>query len=264
MKIQGMRMSSAALLLAALVLWTPALAWALDETGMQAVLKELDERQRSSGDYKAVVFIDQKQKDKSDLLYETVIYRRDRDNQLVILFSKPKAEAGKGYLRIDKNLFLYDPSVGKWERRTDRERIGGTSSQRADFDESRLAEEFSPRYVGEEKLGNFQVHHLELKAKPGVDAAYPILKIWVDTKTGNLLKQEDFALSGRKMRTLYYPKWDRLMSESKGTFVYFPKEIRIFDEVEKGNRTTLVFQNVELKKLPDNVFTKAWLESKSR
>ena len=36
------------------------------------------------------------------------------------------------------------PTVGKWERRTERERIAGTDSRRADFDESRLAEEYEP------------------------------------------------------------------------------------------------------------------------
>src|SRR5687767_1471394 len=101
------------------------------------MVKELDERQRNSGDYKALVFIEEKEKDKNDLVYEAVVYRRDEDDKLMILFLKPKSEAGKGYLRIDKNLFMYDPTVGKWERRTERERIGGTSSRRADYDEAR-------------------------------------------------------------------------------------------------------------------------------
>ena len=62
----------------------------------------------------------------------------------MFLFLKPKASQGQGYLRLDKNLWFYDPSVGKWERRTERERIGGTNSRRSDFDESRLAEEYDP------------------------------------------------------------------------------------------------------------------------
>src|SRR5580658_1845088 len=59
----------------------------------------------------------------------------------------------QAYLRIDKNLWFYDPSIGKWERRTERERIGGTNSRRSDFDESRLSEEYDPADEGEEKLG---------------------------------------------------------------------------------------------------------------
>ena len=66
------------------------------------------------------------------------------------------------------------------------------------------------------------------------------------------------------MRTSYYPKWEKLHSPSKGADVYFPKEIRIFDEVEKGNQTLIVMQKVDLSALEANMFTKAWLESKSR
>lgn len=236
----------------------------LSDKEMLDLLKELDHRQHSAGDYEAQVYIDQREKDKSALLYEATIYRRDDANKMIILFEKPRSEAGKGYLRIDKNLFMYDPNVGKWERRTERERIGGTGSQRSDFDEWELAKKFVPSFVGVEKLGKFEVYHLKLKARDRNDVAYPVVELWLDTKTQNVLKQQEFALSERLMRTTYYPKWSRIKSEEKKDWLYFPKEIRIFDEVEKGNRTTIVFRNVDLKALPGNIFTKAWLESKSR
>ena len=182
----------------------------------------------------------------------------------MILFSKPKSEAGKGYLRLDKNLFLYDPAVGKWERRTERERIGGTNSRRSDFDESRLAEEYDPAFVGEETLGKFAAYRMKLTAKKGIDVAYPVMEIWVHKETNNVLKQQEYALSGRLLRTSYYPQWGKKFSESKGQDVYYPKQIRIFDEVEKGNSTTIVLREVDLRPLDANIFTKAWLESKSR
>ena len=245
-------------------LFSLAPAYALDNVEMVALLQVIDDRQRNTGDYKAKTFIEQKQKGKENLVYEAVIYRRDNSNQFSLLFSKPKSEAGKGYLRLDKNLFLYDPTVGRWERRTEREGIGGTNSRRSDFDESRLAQEFTPKYVGEERLGKFSVHHLELRSKKGVDVPYPVMHLWIDTETSNVLKQRDYALSGKLMRTSYFPKWNKVFSESKKSDVYFPREIRIFDEIEKGTNTTIVFLKLDFKKLPKNIFTKAWIESKSR
>jgi hypothetical protein len=38
----------------------------------------------------------------------------------------------------------------------------------------------------------------------------------------------------------------------------------VFDEVEKGKSTTVVLQDWKLDSLDDSMFTKAWLESKSR
>ena len=236
----------------------------LGKTKMVEILQGIDTRIRSSGDYKSLVYIEQKEKDKPDVAREALVYRRDVDQKLLIMFTKPKTEAGKGYLRIDKNLWYYDPSVGKWERRTDRERIAGTDSRRQDFDQSDLAGEYDPAYVADEKLGNFKVWHLKLTGKPGKDLAYPIVEFWIDQATGNDLKRQDFALSGRLMRTSYVPKWEKLFSKTKNAELWYRKEIRIYDEIDKANSTLVIIKSVNLEALPENMFTKAWLESKSR
>ena len=253
------------LALALLTLLAPMVAFAdLSQTEVDAIVHEIDERQRNSGDWKARIYLEQKEVDRNDVVYDAVVYRRDASDQLMILFLRPKAERGKGYLRLKKNLWFYDPRVGKWERRTERERIGGTDSNRADFDQSRLSDEYDARYLGGATLGRFQVHKLELTAKAGIDVAYPKLELWVDSETGNVLKRLDFAASGKLMRRALYPKWARIFSESKGAEVWVPKEIYIFDEVQRGNQTTVLIREVDLNPLPANIFTKAWLESQSR
>lgn len=242
----------------------PASAAALDKGAMVKLLLEIDDRQRNGGDWKSLAYLEQKERDKADVVYEMVFYRRDADDKLMILFLKPKAESGKGYLRIERNLWMYDPTVGRWERRTERERIGGTDSRRSDFDESRLADEYEPTYEAEEKLGQFTVHKIKLDAKEGVDVPFPMVRLWVDTATSNILKRQEFALSGRLLRTSYYPKYRKLFSESKKAEVWFPEEMRFYDEVEKANSTVVLIKQVDLRPLDANLFTKAWLESKSR
>ena len=97
-----------------------------------------------------------------------------------------------------------------------------------------------------------------------MDVAYPVVKLWVDKETTNILKREEYALSGRLMRTALYPRWKKVFSESKKADVWFPEEIRIYDEVEKANSTIVLIKSVDLRPLEANLFTKAWLESKSR
>jgi len=228
------------------------------------ILKSVDERQNSQGDWHSHIYMEQKEKDKVDVVYEGDVYRRSEDQKFVILFTKPKASQGQGYLRIDQNLWFYDPAVGKWERRTERERIGGTNSRRSDFDESRLAIEYEATDDGETKLGAYTAQAMTLKGKPGIDLAFPVVKLWVDKDTLNVLKRQEFALSGRLLRTSYYPKWKKAYSESKHGDTWFPEEIRFYDEVEKANSTLILIKEVDFKPLPQNLFTKAWLESKSR
>jgi hypothetical protein len=251
-------------LLAASAFLLPAAAGALSPAELAKVVREIDQRQRNQGDWKALCYMEQKEKGKTDVVYELLVYRRDQDDKQMFLFTKPKAEAGKGYLRIEKNLWLYDPSTGRWERRTERERIGGTNTRRGDLDESRLVEEYDAKWESDEKLGVFDVHRILLTAKPDVDVAFPVVRLWVDAKTLNVLKRQELALSGRLMRTLYQPRWRKIFSPSKRDDVWYPEEIRIFDEIEKGNSTLILIKEIDLRALEANLFTKAWLESRSR
>jgi outer membrane lipoprotein-sorting protein len=254
---------AAALLLAAAAL-APVPAAALGDAALAKVVAEIDERQRNQGDWKALCYMEQKERDKTDVIYELLVYRRDEDDKQMFLFTKPRAEAGKGYLRIEKNLWLYDPSTGRWERRTERERIAGTNTRRGDLDESRLVEEYDAKFEADEKLGVYGVHKILLTAKAGVDVAFPVVRIWVDQATLNVLKRQELALSGRLMRTIYQPRWRKIFSESKRADVWYPEEIRIYDEIEKGNSTLILIKDIDLRPLEANLFTKAWLESRSR
>ena len=173
--------------------------------------------------------------------------------------------AGKGYLRIDKNLWFYDPTVGKWERRTERERIGGTNSRRSDFDESRLAEEYDPADEGEEKLGAYTAQKLTLKGKPGHRPRLPGASSSGSTRTTRT------SSSGRSSRCRagccarsYYPKWKKIFSESKKARRLVPGGDPLLRRGREGEQTIVVLKSVDLRPLEANLFTKAWLETKSR
>lgn len=245
----------------------PAAATAHDPTtpaGLAAVIQEIDERQRNQGDWKALCYLEVKEKGKSDVASELLVFRRDADDKQMFLFTKPKAEAGKGYLRIEKNLWMYDPATGRWERRTERERIGGSDTRRGDLSDSKLAEEYDATYEGTSPLGVFQTWRITLTVKPGVDVAFPVVKLWVDQASLNVLKRQELALSGKLMRTAYYPRWRKVWSESKKGEVWYPEEMRFFDEIEKGNATLVLIKEIDLRPLEANLFTKAWLEARSR
>jgi hypothetical protein len=245
------------------VMFLPAEAARATSSAIE-LLRAVDERQQNSGDWRSVIYLQQKEKGRDDLVYETLTMRRSADQKLVMLFTKPKTSQGQGYLRIDRNLWFYDPSVGKWERRTERERIGGTGSRRSDFDEWHLSEEYDPQDGGEQMVGKHKAALLHLKGRPGLDLAFPVINLWIDKDTKTVLKRQEFALSGRLLRTTYYPKWEKVYSPSKKAEVWYPKEVRIYDELEDGKSTLLLIKDVDSRPLAENFFTKAWLESQSR
>ena len=70
-----------------LFLGAPGLAQAsLSQEEMVGLLTQIDDRQRNGGDYKSLAYIEQREKGKETIVYEAVIYRRDADDRLMILF----------------------------------------------------------------------------------------------------------------------------------------------------------------------------------
>ena len=245
-----------------LVGWNNALWANLTQQEVDDLMAEIDEYSRFASDFKANVYLQQKHREKGDLLYKTSVYRRDEDNRLMMLFLKPKSEAGKGYLVLDKNLFLYSPSSGDWTRVSE-DRISGTDTNLADFDSWELSTKYKGTYQGISKLGKFPVYHIELNALPDSDVKVPQMQVWVEKSKHHILKVEEYAVSGKKLRTTYRTKWRPYVDEKKVTR-YIPMETRVYDEVEKGNQTVMVIDKIILDALPEKIFSKAWLESKSR
>jgi hypothetical protein len=213
--------------------------------------------------------LERKQGKGTTLTYELAVYRHDGEKPdeapMTILTLRPKKEAGKGYIRVDKNLFLFDPQIGKWSRQTDRAALFGTEARRFDFDRTRLSIDYDPEFVGTETLGQFEAYRVRLKLKPGKEGEFPVQDVWLDAQSHLMLKVQYHSPTGKLMRTSYYPEWMRIPHPSDPKNVLLiPKEVRVFDEVDTRMSSTFVTTEVELDKIPDNVFTKAWLEQQSR
>jgi outer membrane lipoprotein-sorting protein len=251
-----------------LILACASAAWAqpaaaLTQEQMVQILERLDKQSRNTTDYRAVVLAELT-RDKESTIRELQLFRRDREDKLMLLITAPKTEAGKGYLSEGTNFWVYEPALGRWERRTVREAIGGTEGRRGDFDQTRWARQYVPTYAGREKLGKFEADVIQLKVKSGEDVAYPVMKLWVDKATSNVLKREEYSESGKLLRRVLLPRWRKVRAAGSTEDFWYPEQTVIFDELERGNWTRFTVKAVDLRPLSANVFTKAWLEGKSR
>ncbi len=232
----------------------------LSDAEITTMLKGIDERFRLPPNFTRQVYGEQKRKNYPDRIYEVVVYRSG--DKMTIVYTKPKTEAGKAFLRADANLWLYDPAIGQWDRRTKREYIQVGDVRARDFDDWNLAKEYDATYVGEETIAKFQVHHLKLKAKKDVEVGEPMLDFWIDKASGNPLKMETFTEQGRPLRAVFYTGYGRIKYEGKETF--YIKEFRVVDHIEADRQTFLKSLALDSSPVDQAVFTKAWVESKSR
>jgi hypothetical protein len=250
--------------LAGCLLAPAVMAAPLTDAQALELVKQEEANSSSTGDLTLVGDFKVEHAGSPDYIVEMLTYRRDTKDQLMLLLTKPKIQAGKGYLMEDLNIWYYDPTVGRWQRETERDRIGGTNARRQDLAARRDSQLYTVKYEREEKLGKRPCHVMKLTAKPGVNVAYPILEYWMDAQHPYLNQVKTYSASGKLLQTVLMPKWSLTKDSTTNKPFWFWSEMHIYDEVEKGFVTHISIKHLDTKPLPDATFTKAWLESKSR
>ena len=188
------------------------------------------------------------------------MFRRDKTDQFLILILQPKVDKGKGYLKIGDNLWLYDPVGRSFTFTSSRERFQNSSARNSDFRRSNYYKDYKVVSGKKAKLGKFSCSLLELDAVSD-NVSFQRIKMWISED--NLVRKiEDYSLSGQKMRTTAIPTYQKVGER------WVPKKIVILDhlifrKINNKNvyeRTTISINNPSLKKLPDTVYTKEYLE----
>ncbi len=195
---------------------------------------------------------------------KAVVFRRDGENKMVIIVLEPSEDRGKGYLKIENNLWIYDPVSRRFNITSAKDRFQNSNARNSDFTTSTLAEDYSIADSSREQLGAYKTRVYRLEALND-SVSVPEMKIWVDEH--NLVrKSEDYSLSGQLLRTMAIPRYQRLANR------FVPVQIVIVDALKGRNvdgefrnqRTIIAVQKPSLNTLSDLVFTQSYLERNSR
>ena len=193
-----------------------------------------------------------------------VIFRRDSENKYLILILAPAVDKGKGYLKIGDNLWFYDPVPRKYVFTSSKDRFRNSNARNSDFTKSSFAVDYDIVRTSHEKLGKFDCTVFDLKANNN-QVTFPISKLWISDDS-LVRKSENYSLSGQLLRTVLIPTYQGIGDR------FVPRTIVIVDQLKGkvvngnfvGDRTQITISKPSLAKLPDNLFTKAYLEKVSR
>ena len=145
-----------------------------------------------------------------------------------------------------------------------RDRFRNSNARNSDFTRSSFTTDYDIVKASEENLGRFDCSVLELKANNN-EVTFPFAKLWISADS-LVRKTEDYSLSGQLLRTLLIPTYQGIGSR------FVPRTVVIVDQLKGkeidgkfvGDRTQITISKPSLAKLPDNLFTKAYLEKVSR
>lgn len=180
-------------------------------------------------------------------------FRRDKDNMFTIIILKPDIQKGQGYLMVDDSIWYYDPDSRKFAFSSLKETFQDSNAQNSDFSNSSLRDDYTVEDYTDEKLGSLDVWAVTLKANKNT-VAVPMRKLWIRKDYYLVMKEEHYSLSGRLIRTIAIPKYQSITGH------YVPKMMLIIDNLKPGEKTQITFSKVSVSKLPDEVFTKGYLE----
>ena len=227
-----------------------AIAYAALKDGVKEVLSPGDQillkldknlNPESYESYRKLINIEPNGKKREYVLF-TIKKGRDK---VAALFLSPASEKGRSTLRLDENMWLYIPNVGKPIRITSLQSVVGGVFNNSDILRLDYATEYSVEQMDES--GDEYILHLKAKTKT---VAYDKLKMWVDKDKVLPTKVECLTEASMLIKTIYFKQ-----TKDFGNKIVRPSVIETDSPLHKGYKSVMIFAKMKKRAFKDEVFT---------
>lgn len=207
------------------------------------LLKKIDRNLNpdSYESYKKLINIEPSGKKKEFVLF-TVKKGKDR---VAALFLSPASEQGRATLRLQENMWLYIPNVGKPIRITSLQSVVGGVFNNSDILRLDYAAEYNVERV--EDLGDQYILYLKAKTKT---VAYDHLKMWADKEKLVPAKIDCMTQASMLVKTIHFKE-----VKDFGNGIVRPAVIETVSPLYKGYKSLMIFAKMKERELNDEVFT---------
>ena len=172
-------------------------------------------------------------------------------DKVAALFLSPASEKGRSTLRLDENMWLYIPNVGKPVRITSLQSVVGGVFNNSDILRLDYAAEYFVEKIEEpndkEQLSDKYILHLKAKTK---NVAYDKLKMWVDKEKVLPTKIECLTEASMLIKTIHYKE-----TKDFGDKIVRPSVIETDSPLYKGYKSVMIFAKIKKRTFEDEVFT---------
>jgi len=218
--------------------------FAIDNT---QILKQVDRNlnPESYESYRKLINIEPNGREKEFILF-TVKKGADK---VAALFISPASEKGRSTLRLDENMWLFIPNIGKPVRITSLQSVVGGVFNNADILRLDYAEEYEIQEM--EELEEEII--LLLKAKTNT-VAYDQLKMWVDKEKYLPKKIECLTQASMLIKTIFFKQ-----TKDFGGGIVRPSVIETESPLHKGYKSVMIFAGIKKRDFKDEVFTLSFM-----
>ncbi|MEA1987484.1 MAG: outer membrane lipoprotein-sorting protein [Candidatus Marinimicrobia bacterium] len=219
----------------------------VSEIGNQ-LLKKIDRNltPESFESLKKIINIEPDGKEKEFVLFVL----KKGNEKMVTTFLAPKSEVGRSTLRLDENMWLYIPNVGRPMRITSLQSVIGGIFNNSDI----MQLDYTSEYDVIEITDDNKEKLLTLKAKTS-NVAYDQLKMWVNTKYNTPAKIECYTASGMLIKTLHFKE-----IKDFGNGIIRPSVLETDSPLHQGFKAVMIYANIKPRKIDDEVFTLNYMD----
>lgn len=213
------------------------------------ILKKLDRNlsPESFESYRKLINIEPNGRKKEFVLF-TVKKGADK---VAALFISPASEKGRSTLRLDENMWLYIPNVGKPVRITSMQSVVGGVFNNADILRLDYAIEYNVEKM--EDMGTKLLLHLKAKTNT---VAYDRLRIWVDKTRILPDKIECMTEVYMLIKTIHFKE-----VKDFGGGIVRPSVVETDSPLHEGYKSVMIFAGIKKREFKDEVFTLTFMPS---
>ena len=227
------------------------LAVAQEDTAARTIVENADRIRFPIDGFQVDITITSKSAEPGDDVRKYRVLSKGNDNTIVMTTS-PASDKGQMLLMRGRDLWLFMPSVSQPVRLSVAQRMTGEVAY-GDLARANFSGDYNPKILRTEILDGEAHDVLELNA---VDKGVTYAKViyWVKHANGYPTKAEFYSLSNRLLKTCKYENFKTLGGKIR------PTRLVMEDALKKGEVSTLEYEAMKSRDLPDHVFTKEYLK----
>ena len=170
----------------------------------------------------------------------------------IVMTTEPASERGQAILMRGRDLWIFMPSVSQPIRLSLSQRLTGQVAN-GDLARANFAGDYNPTLLRIDTIDGENYHVLELI---GVDRSvtYHKVLLWVQQSNYWPYRAEFYSLSNRLLKTALYENFQMLLGQKR------PTRLVMEDALRQDEVSVLEYSTMELRDLPDKVFTKNYLK----
>ncbi len=168
----------------------------------------------------------------------------------LVEFLAPANVKGQKMLMVDRNMWFTKPGLSKPVPISPRQKLLGGAAN-GDIASTNYAGDYKAEYVDEDVVGKEPCFLLDLVA---IDkkTTYDRIKYWVSKERLVGVKAEFYTVSGKMFKTAVFEYGNRMTVDGKER--PFISKMVVTSAIMKDDVTTMNFQKMSFKKVPDSTF----------